>query len=115
MIELLYDECARCLIGILDEYLDGSPYPFKWRKVNGKWQLFLPCTKMNQEGLDEAYQMIWSKSMYMRVHIPSFKRLPNPEVEWIKDNVEWSGEKYDCYQVFDEEIYKKPKEDKRDV
>lgn len=104
-IRLFYDYHSGCLVGTLNELLESSPYPFKWRKVNGKWELFLPCTKMNQEGLDEAYQMIWSNSMYMVVNIPSFKKLPNPSVKWIRGNQEWSDEKYDCYQVFDECLY----------
>ena len=105
MIELYYDEHSRCLVGVLDDYLDAPPYPFKWRKVNGKWQLFLPKNKMNQEGLDEAYEMIADNGIWMGVYVPSFKKILKPETEWLRGKEDWSYEKYDCYEVFKAYLY----------
>ena len=104
-IRLVYDVHGKCLTGTLNEFLEGSPYPFKWRQVNGKWQLFLPRAKMNQEGLDEAYQMIADNGMWMVVNLPSFRTLLKPETRWLRGNEEWSDEKYDCYEVFYEYLY----------
>ena len=105
VISLAYDEVSRCLMATLDGHLSVSPYPFKWRKVNGKWQLFLPRTKMNQEGLDEAFEMILDNGIWMEVCVPSFKKLLKPETRWLRCDKEWSDEKYDCYEVFYEYLY----------
>lgn len=105
VISLFYDEVSRCLVGTLDGHLSVSPYPFKWRKVNGKWQLFLPRTKMNQEGLDEAFEMILDNGIWMEVYTPSFEKFIEPKPYWLKVDEEWSGEYRFCKAVFNAYLY----------
>lgn len=107
---LSYDAEWKCIIAEphIEPFvrIDFSVEPYRWRKKNGIWQLFLPVKYTTQERLDSAKDFLFGLGAWMSVDVDSFKVIA-PDNDWFKDRSGVDDEKYVVYEVFKAYLYDK--------